>query len=46
VTGEAPDRLKIDLGIRPDGTALDSFVNGRRALPSDNVAPVATEDAA
>jgi hypothetical protein len=46
VTGEAPDRLKIDLGIRPDGTALDSFVNGRRVLSSDNVLRVATEDAA
>jgi hypothetical protein len=46
VTGEAPDRLRIDLGIRPDGTALESFVDGLRVLPSDSALPVAAEDAA
>jgi hypothetical protein len=46
VTGEAPDRVRVDLGIRGDGTALESFVNGRRVLPSDKVARMKTEDAA
>jgi hypothetical protein len=46
VSGEAPDGLRIELGIRPDGTALETFVHGRRVLPSDQQAPRAQEDAA
>lgn len=46
VTGKAPDGVKVDLGIRPDGTALESFVNGRRVLPSDKTERAEEEAAA
>jgi hypothetical protein len=41
VTGRAPDELRVDLGLRPDGTALESFVNGRRLKTSRDRAPAA-----
>ena len=33
VRGRAPDRLTVELGIKPAGSALETFVNGERVLP-------------
>jgi hypothetical protein len=35
VSGTAPDGLKVELGIRPDGTALETVVNGERVQRSN-----------
>ncbi len=36
VRGTAPDALTIELGIKPDGTALERFVRGERSAPLAN----------
>ncbi|MHC4107501.1 MAG: HNH endonuclease signature motif containing protein [Planctomycetota bacterium] len=46
VTGKAPDRLKIELGVRSDGTALETFVNGERVLPADETGRVSRGEVA
>jgi hypothetical protein len=39
VTGRAPDDLLFELGIRPDGTAMEVFVNEERLADPATLAP-------
>jgi hypothetical protein len=38
VHGRAPDRLVVELGIRPDGTATETFVGGERMMETAGAA--------